>query len=158
MLADQARTDGVTSEIWQGIELCRNGEWDEGFVHLSQAAESHDSQDLPSLFFAYLGYCLARSGNRKKGLEVCRRAVSLDPYQAESFICLARCWIDDDKRREALDAIRRGLQIDPTNKPLKNLRRRLGRRRRPVLPFLQRNHPLNRTFGRVRHWILGPKT
>ncbi|RMH21302.1 MAG: hypothetical protein D6696_06075 [Acidobacteria bacterium] len=143
-----------TAEMaWRGIERCRQGDWREGLYWLGQAADARDaSQELPSLFFAYLGFGMARyQGQTQQGLLLCRHALELELYQPESYYFLARAHLLAGDRRAAFDVVERGLQIDPTHEQLLKLRDQLGRRRPPVLPFLQRRHPLNRVLGRLRH-------
>ena len=48
-----------------------------------------------------------------------------------------------------------GLKIDPHHPGLLVMRKELGIRSRPVLPFLDRGHALNQFLGRIRHAIRG---
>ena len=143
---------------WQGIECCREGDWQQGMYWLTLAAESQirdDQQDLPGLFFAYLGYGLARYQNKfEEGLQLCQQAVALEFHQPESYVFLAQTCLLIEDRRSAIDAIDRGLEIDSAFGPLVELRYRLGMRRPPVLSFLPRSHSLNRTLGKIRHRFL----
>jgi len=143
----------------RGIELCRQGDWQEGFYHLSLAAESPvETGAFPSQFFAFLGYGLARlQGEVEQGLKLCRHSVELDPYEGEGYYYLARTFLQAGDRRSANDAIERGLRNDADCRPLVELRSEIGERRPPVLPFLPRRHYLNRTFGRLRHNLLGAR-
>lgn len=143
----------------RGIELCRRGEWQEGFYHLSLAAESPaETGELPSQFFAFLGYSLARlQGEIEEGLKLCRHSVEIDPYEGEGYYYLARTFLQAGDRRSANDAIERGLRNDADCRPLLELRSDMGERRSPVLSFLPRRHYLNRTFGRLRHNLLGAR-
>ena len=56
-------------------------------------------------------------------------------------------------RRGALSAVKEGLAIDPTQKGLLEVFRRLGVRQPPVIAFLSRTNPLNHLLGRARHRI-----
>lgn len=144
---------------WRGIELCRAGSWDEGLFVLSQALQSEGAEGrLPSQLFALLGYGLVRFQNQpEQGLRLCRHAVEVGLYQPENYYYLARTWLALEDRRAAIDALEKGLQIDSVDPALLDLKRQLGDRRRPVLPFLPRNHVLNRTLGRLRHSLLGSR-
>ncbi len=143
---------------WRGIELCRQGEWNEGMYWLSMAAgvSSNSLEQLPGVYFAYFGYGLARyRGKRKEGLKMCKRAVELEFYQPDNYQLLARAYFLIGDRRSAYDVVERGLEIDASNEELLSLHRDIGLRRAPVLPFLPRGNPLNRALGRVRHRMLG---
>ncbi len=141
---------------WKGIELCRQGDWKEGLYWLSLAAGAKESTDeLPALFYSYLGYGIARyQKQQEQGLKLCRRAVELEFYQPESYDFLARTHLLMKDRRAAYDVVERGLEVDSTHDGLVALRSELGERRRPVLSFLPRQHALNRWLGMARHRML----
>lgn len=145
---------------WRGIELCRRGEWQDGFYWLSLAADATvETTSVPSLFFAYLGYGLARyQGEMDEAIRLCRRAVELDMYQTENYYYLASTLLLAGDRRSAVDVVDRGLQIDASDAGLKSLKAEIGERRSPVLPFLARNHVVNRSLGRIRHRLFGPRS
>lgn len=157
---DSRPDDAPPEELaWRGIELCRRGDWQDGFYWLSLAADATvDASAVPSLFFAYLGYGLARfQDETQEGVRLCRRAVELDMYQGENYYYLASTLLVADERRAAVDAVERGLQIDATHPGLAALKAEIGQRRRPVLGFLPRRHALNRSLGRLRHRLFGPR-
>ena len=49
-----------------------------------------------------------------------------------------------------MNAIAQGLALDPRNSALRSLQSEIGVRKRPVLGFLSRNNPVNRTLGKLR--------
>ena len=141
---------------WRGIEHCRQGDWKEGLYWLSLAAENREQgSELPALFYAFLGYGVARYQNkRREGLKLCRRALELEFYQPESYYYLASTLLLLRDRREAFEVVNRGLRVDADFAGLIELRDQLGARRAPVLRFLSRGHFLNRMLGRLRHQLL----
>lgn len=158
--ASDSQVDLAPEDVaWRGIELCRRGEWEEGFYWLSLATnDTVETGSVPSLFFAYLGYGLARfQGEVDEGLKLCRRAVELELYQPESHYYLAATYLLAGDRRSAIDAVEQGLQVDATHAGLQELLADLGKRRSPMVPFLPRRHALNRWLGRVRHQLFGPR-
>ena len=148
---------GPAEIAWRGIELCRNGEWQEGLYWLSQAAgDRGHASELPALFYSYLGYGAARYQKQTNhGLDLCQQAVDLEVYQPEAYYFLARTHLLAGDRRAAFDVVERGLRIDSTHAGLQDLRAELGQRQPPVLPFLARRHVLNRWLGMARHRLLG---
>lgn len=152
---NQAQIKGASPDqiAWRGIELCRAGDWRDGLYWLGLAAGAEvRGTSLPSLFYAYLGFGVARyQGKKHQGLKLCRHALELEFYQPENYLYLARTYLLLGDRRNANDVIERGLQIDATNESLVRLRSELGQRLPPVFPFLARGNPLNRAVGRLRH-------
>lgn len=144
---------------WRGIELCRQGDWKEGLYWLSMAAGAKEKGgELPSLFYAYMGYGIARyQGKRQEGLKLTKHAVELEFYQPENYYFLARTHLLLKDRRAAISILERGLQVDSSHQELLSLRQELGERRLPMLPFLHRGHLLNRMLGKLRHRLLKPK-
>ncbi len=142
---------------WKGIELCRQGEWKEGLYWLTLAAGAKENADeLPALFYSYLGYGVARYQKQKQqGLKLCRRAVELEFYQPESYDFLARTHLLMGDRRAAYDVVERGFEVDSSHEGLTSLRSELGERLQPVFSFLPRRHTLNRWLGKARHRLLG---
>ncbi len=139
----------------RGLERCRNGDWQDGLVDLAFLAERGSHGDVPALCYSYLGYGLAHHrGQIKKGLRLCKHAVKLEFYQPECYLNLARTALLDDRyRRKAADAVLDGLEIDPEHPELLELRRELGARRSPIIPFLSRRNLVNRILGWIRHQL-----
>ena len=136
----------------RGLALCRRGEWDLGLADLGKLAENDTQGDLPSTFYSYLGYGIALRQRRiREGLRLCRHAVKLEFYNPENYFNLARTCLLAENRRKAYEAVTQGLQMDRSHKGLRQLLKRMGARRKPVLPFLSRDNPLNRILGRIRH-------
>lgn len=142
-----------TELAWQGIDLCRKGQWREGLDVLRRVADAKDSGvELPGVFYSYLGYGVARYDRQvREGLTLCEHAVKREFYQPENYLNLARTYLLAGNRRKAIDAVLAGRRIDRAHRGLAQLHRELGLRRRPVLSFLSRTHPLNRLLGRMRH-------
>jgi len=141
---------------WHGIELCRQDSWNEGLSLLKGVAEIEDSQsELPSVFYSYLGYGLALCQHRyREGLKLCQHAVKVGFYEPDNYLNLARTRMLLDSRRAASSAVRKGLDVDQNHDGLLKLQHEMGVRRRPFIPFLRRQHPVNIMFGRLRHYLV----
>ena len=155
-----AESANVAAWAFQGIELCRQGQWERGLDMLAKAAESDDrSSEGPSLMYSYLGYGIARyKGRPRDGVALCEHAVKIEFFQPDNQFNLARTYLLVGNREKAVAALRRGLKLDPDHGGLRALATQMGQRRRPVLRFLSREHPLNRFLGRLRHQISEPNT
>jgi hypothetical protein len=138
------------------IDRCRRGGWKEGLPALARIAENDQRQGaLPALVYSYLGYGIALRQQRvQEGLKLCQHAMKLEFYQAENYLNLARTQLLARQRRAAVRTVAGGLRIEPDHAQLLELRREIGVRRQPVLPFLRRTNPLNLLLGRLRHALL----
>jgi len=142
-----------TAEIVSGIAACRQGSWRRGHEILSQVVQYEDSEDpFPGYFYSYLGVAIARcEGQKRKGIQLARYGVDLDPRDPESRLNLARTYLIIHNRRRAVKQLSIGLRLSPTHKALRSLRTEIGYRRRPIIPFLSRDFFLNQWMGRLTH-------
>jgi tetratricopeptide (TPR) repeat protein len=150
-----ARLNELTEAMRDAIDLCRRGGWKEGLPALARIAEREERPGaLPALVYSYLGYGIALRQQRvQEGLKLCQHAVKLEFFQAESYLNLARTQLLAGQRRAAVRTVAQGLKIEPDHARLLEVRRELGLRKRPVLPFLSRSNPLNLLLGRLRHGL-----
>jgi len=156
-MTGNAEQDKYSAIAEEGILLCRKGEWRRGMELLrTVAADEGRHGELPSQFYSYLGFGVARFERRyREGLRLCRHAVKRD-YQPENYLNLARTHMLVGDRKGAVRAVGTGLKIDPSYPRLRELWQELGVRKRPVVPFLSRDNVLNRILGRLRHsWRKG---
>jgi tetratricopeptide (TPR) repeat protein len=137
----------------EGIRLCRNGDWNKGLPVLASVLESRwPGEEAPGVIYAYLGYGVARYQNKlRDGLKLCEHAVKQQFYEAENHFHLARVQMLAGDRKAALAALDVGLKLDPDHPGLVALKKEFGVRRRPIVGFLDRDHPLNVLLGRLRH-------
>lgn len=147
----------VLDAVKRGVDACRRGEWQQGLASLTQISKNETFRDdLPGVFYSYFGFGLARfEGRKREGLELCRHAVKLEFYRGENYYNLARTYLLFDNRGAAVRAVREGLAVDPKDARLRKLYKELGVRRRQVLSFLPRSHPVNRFLGRLRQRLRG---
>lgn len=106
-------------------------------------------------YLSHYGLCLALAGERRReGIHFCREAASRESFNADIQCNLGRALLAAGRRREAHQALRRGKAIEPSHVGIRRELHRMGRRRRPVLRFLSRNHPVNVILGKARK-VLG---
>ncbi|HXY54727.1 MAG TPA: hypothetical protein VEM40_08665 [Nitrospirota bacterium] len=110
------------------------------------------------ILLSYYG-CLLAIVDRKynRGIATCQKAIK--KLQVKTFcdeamgysLCyynLGKAYSTAGKRKESLDAFNIGLSYDPGNEDIhKELRRMRVRTRKPLIPFLERSHPLNKYLG-----------
>jgi tetratricopeptide (TPR) repeat protein len=139
---------GADHSLRRGQELLRAGLENAALEHFAQAHRARP--DDPRLR-AYYGWAVATIEHRlERGLGLCREALRDDGGCAEIYLNLARVLMTHGRKAEGIRYLKRGLMVDPHDSTLIQEWRRLGVRRPPVLRFLPRRHPLNRTLGRVR--------
>lgn len=104
------------------------------------------------MFYSYLGRGIAmKEGRIREGIRLCRHGVKVEFYQPENYINLAQVYLLANNRRRAWEAVVQGLQVDRGHKGLQRLARNMGVRKRPMIPFLSRDNPINQLLGRIRH-------
>jgi Flp pilus assembly protein TadD len=110
----------------------------------------HISPENPQ-YLSYLGLCLAAEEiDFDAALKFCRRALVLAPSDTVIQVNLGKVYKlmgdTESAYRVFLDAWRRN-KAHPA--PAAELSR-MGIRRKPVIPFLERGHPLNKYLGMIR--------
>lgn len=156
-MATSKPVDQLPEALRRGIELCRQGDWNDGLFFLGKIAQAGRT-DVPGIYYSYLGYGIARCQKRtEEGLKLCRHAVKLQFYEPDNYVNLARTALLANERGEAVQAVRKGLKVDRNNLELQALYREMGIRQPPVLPFLARSNPLNLILGKIRSRLLGQR-
>lgn len=134
------------------VAICRSGDWGRGLTILADLVKDRGlSEHIPGVAYSFLGYGIARYQKQvKEGLRLCQHAVKAQFYHPECHLYLARVQILAKNRKGAVHAIAQGLALDPRNTALRSLHDEIGVRKRPVIGFLSRNNPVNRTLGKLR--------
>lgn len=150
-------TDLTPAETFRhGILAARDERWRDALELLTRVAQRAEARgNMPGVFYSTLGVAIARcEGQRKEGLELGRYGVGLQPDEPDNHLNLATLYLLNGRRGPAIRAIERGLEIEPRHERLRAAQVRLGVRRRPPLPFLSRDNPLNVMIGQLRHRVM----
>lgn len=109
------------------------------------------------VLLSYHGYLCSRVAKKnRKGIRICRDVISkFDSVGAANrdliypilYLNLGRAYLWANKKKEAFRAFSIGLRSDPENADIITEAKKLGTRRKPVLPFLERSNPLNKYTG-----------
>jgi len=137
-----------------GIEALSEGQKRKAMAMFEAAIElekrSGVSKPQPR-YLSYYGLCLALETKKlHEAVKFCREAVNRENFNADIYYNLGRVLLKADRRREGYESLRNGLRLHQNHKGILRELRRIGVRRRPVLPFLSRSNPLNRALGRMR--------
>ena len=101
---------------------------------------------------SYFGLSLALMQKKyKPAIDLCKRAVDLEFYNGDHYANLARVYIAAGNRKKALETLEQGLKLVPGHDYLAQVRKSMGIRARPAVPFLDRAHPINVSLGQSRH-------
>ena len=112
---------------------------------LKSVGEHHQ---LYNPIISYLGLAQVLTSDRN-GLILCRDAASSECVGADVYLNLACAEWHVDNRQRAVDAINRGREVNDDHHQLVRASTLIDSRRRNVLPFLKREHILNRLLGRM---------
>ena len=109
-------------------------------------------------YVSYYGLSMALSKRSlHAAVDLCERAADRDDFDAILMLNLGRVYVLTGRRIKALATFERGLQLDPSNRRIRTEVSRLDRRRAPAWPSLGRDHAVNRSLGRLRASLLGPR-
>jgi tetratricopeptide (TPR) repeat protein len=108
-------------------------------------------------FMTYLGYLRAAVlKEHEEGISICKTA--RDMYQSQIdggelnnlsyfYVNIGRTYFLSGKRDFAITSYRRGLKFDPGNEEALAELDKVGARKSPPVPFLNRDHPVNKYVG-----------
>ena len=127
---------------------------------LTMFLEIYGSEEPPSPMLSsktatglsHFGLCLAMMQRKfKPAIDLCKLAIDLQFYNPDHYANLSRVYVAAGNRKKAFDAIEQGLKSHAEDETLLKVRRQLGVRAKPPVPFLDRAHPINITLGQARH-------
>lgn len=112
---------------------------------LNSVHEGHQLYNKIASFYG-LAQVLIEDPN---GLLLCRDVASSEANDGDVFLNLACAEWHSDNRERAIDAVARGRAIDAGHIQLERAGQLLDSRRAHVIPYLPRQHILNRMLGRL---------
>lgn len=111
----------------------------------------YEEQDAPADGLSLFGLCLALVEKKTKpGIELCKRAIDLQSYDARHRVNLIRIYLAQNSRRKAVEVLEEGLRQLPDDSALLKMRVEMKYRQRSAIPFLKRDNPLNAFLGKMR--------
>jgi tetratricopeptide (TPR) repeat protein len=143
--------------IDDAVMLTRNREY---LAALTEFMSIYGGEEPPTLLMttktadglSFFGLCLALVQKKfKPAIDLCKRALELQFYSADHHANMSRVYLAAGNRKKALEAVEAGLRIHPEDGGLIAVRKSLGIRARPTVPFLDRSNPINVSLGKARH-------
>ena len=139
-------------EFKTGLTLLRDNYANKALIHIQRAAELEKNNPY---YMSYLGVALARTEKKWADAErMCDTAVRMKRNQAQLYLNLAEVYISAGRKEDAREALVAGMKYARRDIRLNIAMAKLTPRRSPVFSFLERQHPLNRHFGMLRHKAL----
>ncbi|HYC87970.1 MAG TPA: tetratricopeptide repeat protein [Thermoanaerobaculia bacterium] len=146
----------MPTPIEEAIEAAREGEF---LRALTQFIDAYGTDEAPPIRtpkdasgLSWFGLSIAIMQKKfKPAIDLCRRAVELEFYNGDHYANLARVYIAAGNRKKALETLEQGLKLVPEHEYLLDVRKSMGVRSKPAVPFLDRSHPINVTLGQSRH-------
>ncbi len=139
-------------EFRQALTRLRDDDPDKALAHVQRALELESHNPF---YLSYFGMLQARVERKwAKGEELCETAVRMRREEPQLYLNLADVYAVAGRREDAIEALNRGIKNARRDPRLQSALNKLAIRRPPVLPFLARQHFLNRNLGKLRHRAL----
>jgi tetratricopeptide (TPR) repeat protein len=142
------------------VELAIEAAREEDYLGaLTRFLDIYGTEDAPPIRtpkdasgLSYFGLALALVRKQfKPAIDLCRRAIDLEFYNGDHYANLSRVYLAAGNRKKALETAENGLKLVPEHDYLLQVRKSLGVRARPAVPFLDRTNPINVSLGQARH-------
>lgn len=136
------------------LRKLRDGQTPEALTHARRALVVAPKNPF---YLSYTGLLAAVAEKRfADGETLCREALGVKCNHAQLYLNLAEVYHQAGRTVEAIETLEKGMVSAGRDFRIRRALEQIGMRRSPVLPFLHRTHPLNRTLGKWRHSLSGP--
>jgi predicted Zn-dependent protease len=147
-------SDAGMADFKECLKHLRDGHPEEALLHARRALGVAPKNPF---YLSYTGLLAALAEKRYGDAEtLCREAVGMKHNHAQLYLNLAEVYLQAGRTAEAIVTLERGLVSAGRDFRIRRALEKIGMRREPMLSFLHRSHPLNRTLGRLRHRLNGP--
>jgi len=147
----------VSSELKKGMDFIEQGDIPKAYQFFQNLNEKEPHN---AVAISFLGYLTASFHQKPyQGLELALKAVKMEKDEPLIYLNLARIYILMSDRYHAYHAIQTGLKYrhSPFRNDLLNFYKFIGIRKKAALPFLHRNHPINKFIGKMMRADKGAK-
>lgn len=138
-----------TQIVSRGIAAAERGEYAAALQMLQTVYRSVAPENLPQALSSY-ALCLVRvEGKRNLGMELCQKAIELEPDEGRHWANLVRIYISLKNRRKAVEILEETMSRLKNNAALLQVREEIGYRQTPSLTFVSRTNPINKLYSRT---------
>jgi predicted Zn-dependent protease len=129
----------------KAMDSLKSGKTGEAVDLLEQAV----GLERKPLFCSTLAVSLAKEKNDfKRAISLCKEAIKSEPKNSIHFLHLGKVHILANQKKDAIRIFYMGLRYAENRDIIAELNR-VGRRRPPIFPFLDRSNLLNRMLGKL---------
>jgi Flp pilus assembly protein TadD len=130
----------------RGVAAVDNGDTVNGLLFLEKTGEVFSENPV---YCSYLAVCIARERQDfDSAVRLCMDSIEVEPRKPLHYLNLGRIYLAAGDRKEAIRAFRNGLMYG-NNDLIQSELNQLGWRKPPVIPALDRKHPLNVFLGKL---------
>lgn len=148
----------VTDRLREGVSFMRKGDYPRA-LHIFETVYKSEDLPKPVTGLSYYGLCLSSvNQEHRAGIALCEKAIAEKPNDVAHYANLVETYESAGRRRKAIDTLESAMAQFPRSRILMDIKEKMGKRKRPVLPFLHRSNPVNVILGHMRHTIFGKKT
>ena len=141
----------VMTRVRRAIAEVEREEYLNALVSFADIRKETEGRPFPTEGLSYFALCLALVEKQyRPAIEMAKKAIDSQFYKAEHYVNLGKIYVAAGNRKKAVDVVEKGLSVIPQDGRLRALRRELGVRQRPAVPFLDRANPINKSLGRTR--------
>ena len=147
-----------SAEIELGKAYIKEKNFKEAAHYLRKALlfYQEDANKTPGILLTCYGYATAiGEGNLKDGLAFCKKGIQRKELFPESFLYLAELLLLNREKGEAYRVLDQGLKNYNGHPKLIEKKKQFGIRKRPIIPALQRSHPINKVLGKIMREPVG---
>lgn len=147
-------TDAGMSDFKECLKNLRDGHPSEALLNARRALGVAPKNPF---YLSYTGLLAALAEKRFGDGEIlCQEALSMKHNHAQLYLNLAEVYHQAGRTPDAIATLEKGMLSSGRDFRLRRALQKIGVRRDPVLTFLHRSHPLNRTLGKWRHRLSRP--
>jgi Flp pilus assembly protein TadD len=147
-------SDCGMSDFKECLKHIRDGHPDEALADVRRALRSAPKNPF---YLSYAGLLAAVAEQRFSDAErLCQEALELLHNHAQLYLNMAEVYQTAGRPRAAIEVLEKGFVSTGRDRRIRRALQNLGRRRKPVLPFLHRGNAMNRILGKWRHRLTGP--
>lgn len=147
----------VTERLREGVAVMRQGDHARA-LHIFETVYKSDDLPKPVTGLSYYGLCLSSVNQQHRaGIALCEKAIQEKPNEVAHYANLVETYESAGRRKKAIDFLESTMTQFPRAKILQDLKEKLGKRKRPVIPFLPRGNVVNVVLGHMRHTLFERK-